>query len=310
MSDILKQIEEAVYEGEDEIIEELAQKALDEGIAPADIIQYGGVAALERLGDDFNELIVFLPQLMIAGDTMKALISKLNPYMGEASAYKGKVVIGCAKGDLHDIGKSLVATQLSVNGFEVTDIGVDVSNNKFIERAEAVGADIIAVSSLLTTSQYYMEELIKRLEDDGLVRHVFFDGSVTDARGFIAFAGEPGRAFYAVYADGDPAALFWLDGRAGCSARIHFAVLRDYFGSPARIIGFYVTDWLLHVAGADGRPLIEVLVGVPPRTNAAALRLIRDLGFTVLGAIPHGAPLAGGRSVGAVVSYLTRNKEE
>jgi trimethylamine corrinoid protein len=90
MSDILTQLDEAVYEGEDEIIEELAQKALDEGIAPADIIQYGGVAALERLGDDFNELIVFLPQLMIAGDTMKALISKLNPYMGEASAYKGK----------------------------------------------------------------------------------------------------------------------------------------------------------------------------------------------------------------------------
>lgn len=168
MSDILKQIEEAVYEGEDEIIEELAQKAMDEGISPADIIQKGGVVALERLGNDFNELIVFLPQLMIAGDTMKALISKLNPYMGEASAYKGKVVIGCAKGDLHDIGKSLVATQLSVNGFEVTDIGVDVSNNKFIEQAAAMGADIIAVSSLLTTSQYYMEELIKRLEDDGL----------------------------------------------------------------------------------------------------------------------------------------------
>lgn len=155
-----------------------------------------------------------------------------------------------------------------------------------------------------------LEALWERLEDDGLVRHVFFDGSVTDARGFITFAGEPGRAFYAVYADGDPAALFWLDGRCGRSARIHFAVLRDYFGSPARIIGFYVTDWLLHVAGADGRPLIEVLVGVTPRTNAAALGLIRDLGFTVLGAIPHGAPLAGGRSVGAVVSYLTRNKEE
>ncbi len=168
MSDILKQIEEAVYEGEDEIIEELVQKALDEGIEPADIIQKGGVVALDRLGKDFNELIVFLPQLMIAGDTMKALIAKLSPYMGEANAYKGKVVIGCAKGDLHDIGKSLVATQLSVNGFEVTDIGVDVSNNKFVETAAAVGADIIAVSSLLTTSQYYMEELINRLETDGL----------------------------------------------------------------------------------------------------------------------------------------------
>jgi methylmalonyl-CoA mutase cobalamin-binding domain/chain len=168
MSDILKKLEEAIYEGEDEIIEELAQKALDEGITPADIIQISGITAMDRLGSDFNDLIVFLPQLMIAGDTMKALISMLNPYMGEKSAFKGKVVIGCAKGDLHDIGKSLVATQLSVNGFEVMDIGVDVNNNKFVERAAAVGADIIAVSSLLTTSQYYMEDLVKRLESDGL----------------------------------------------------------------------------------------------------------------------------------------------
>lgn len=155
-----------------------------------------------------------------------------------------------------------------------------------------------------------LQALWERLEDDGLTRHVFHDGSVGDAGAFIAFAGAPGRAFYAVYADGDPAALFWLDGRAGRSARIHFAVLRDYFGSPARIIGFYVTDWLLSVSGSDGRPLIEVLVGVTPRTNGAALGLVRDLGFTVLGVIPHAAPMANGRSTGAVVSYLTRNKED
>ena len=166
--EIIKKIEEAVYEGEEDLIVDLVQEALDAGVSPLDIIQKGGVAALDRLGEDFNELIVFLPQLMMAGETMKALIGKVNPFLGEKSAYKGKVIIGCAKGDLHDIGKSLVATQLAVKGFDVVDLGVDVNNNKFIERAEEIGADIIAISSLLTTSQYYMEELIHRMVEDGL----------------------------------------------------------------------------------------------------------------------------------------------
>lgn len=148
-----------------------------------------------------------------------------------------------------------------------------------------------------------------RLVDDGLAEHVFHDASVGDEDEFIAFAGAPGRAFYAVYSGGDPAALFWLDGRAGRSARIHFAVLREFFGSPARVIGFYVTDWLLSVTGSDGRPLIDVLVGVTPATNRAALAFVRDLGFTVLGEVPHAAPLTGGRSTGAVVSYLTRKED-
>ena len=167
--EMIKKIEEAVYEGEEEIIVDLVQEALDAGVSPLDIIQKGGIAALDRLGEDFNELIVFLPQLMMAGETMKALIGKVNPYLGEGNAYKkGKVIIGCAKGDLHDIGKSLVATQLAVKGFDVVDLGVDVNNNKFIEKAEEIGADIIAISSLLTTSQYYMEELINRMVEDGL----------------------------------------------------------------------------------------------------------------------------------------------
>lgn len=168
MEEMLHEIEEAVYDGDDEIIEQLVQKALDIGVVPEDIIQKAGVAALDRLGEDFNNLEVFLPELMLAGDCMKILIAKVNPYLNsDEKAYSGKVVIGCAKGDLHDIGKSLVATQLAVSGFEVIDLGVDVHTNKFIETAEKEKADIIAVSSLLTTSQYYMEELIKRLEEDG-----------------------------------------------------------------------------------------------------------------------------------------------
>jgi methylmalonyl-CoA mutase cobalamin-binding domain/chain len=168
MSDVLKRIEEAVYNGNESPIVELAKEALKEGLGPQEIIDQGGVTALDRLGTDFDNLEVFLPELMIGGDCMKLLIETLVPYMEKgANAYKGKVVIGCAKGDLHDIGKSLVATQLSVNGFQVVDLGVDVPTNRFIDTAEAEKADILAVSSLLTTSQYYMEDLVKRLEQEG-----------------------------------------------------------------------------------------------------------------------------------------------
>lgn len=167
MEEILKQIEEAVYNGEEENIRDLVQKALDAGVNPQSIIQDAGVPALNQLGEDFNNLIAFLPELMLAGDCMKELIDVVNPYLQTGdSAFKGKVVIGCAKGDLHDIGKSLVATQLAVNGYEVIDLGVDVPTSKFIDTAVAEKADIIAVSSLLTTSQYYMEELIKRLKSE------------------------------------------------------------------------------------------------------------------------------------------------
>ena len=167
MAEYLAQIEEAVYDGDEELVVELVQKALDAGVDPEAIIQDGGVAALNRLGDDFNNLTAFLPELMVGGECMKSLINLCSPHLqGGKSAFKGKIVIGCAKGDLHDIGKSLVATQLSINGYEVIDLGTDVPTNKFIDTAMSEKADIIAVSSLLTTSQYYMEELIARLSHE------------------------------------------------------------------------------------------------------------------------------------------------
>ncbi len=168
MADYLTQIEAAVYDGDEDLVVELVEKALADGVDPEAIIQDGGVAALNRLGDDFNNMIAFLPELMIGGECMKKLIEMCSPHLqGGKSAFKGKIVIGCAKGDLHDIGKSLVATQLSINGYEVVDLGTDVPTNKFIDTAMAEKADIIAVSSLLTTSQYYMEELINRLSHEG-----------------------------------------------------------------------------------------------------------------------------------------------
>jgi methylmalonyl-CoA mutase cobalamin-binding domain/chain len=169
MEQIFAKIAEAIRYGNKEEIEKLADEIVANKINPVDAIQRGGVAGLDKLGKDFENLEAFLPELMAGGETMKVLISKLTPYLEEGkSALAGTVVIGTVKGDLHDIGKNLVATTLSVNGFNVIDLGVDVNNNKFIEEAKANNADIIALSSLLTTSAYYIDEFINRLKEDGL----------------------------------------------------------------------------------------------------------------------------------------------
>jgi corrinoid protein of di/trimethylamine methyltransferase len=166
---ILLKISDAVRYGKKDEIEKLAEEVIASGIDPIEAIQKGGIVGLDLLGQGFEDLEVFLPELMMGGETMKILIEKLTPYLeGKTSAFEGKVVIGTVKGDLHDIGKNLVSTQLSINGFNVIDLGVDVSTNKFIEQANEIGADIIAMSSLLTTSAYYMEELINRLEHDNI----------------------------------------------------------------------------------------------------------------------------------------------
>jgi methylmalonyl-CoA mutase cobalamin-binding domain/chain len=149
-------------------VEQLAQLVLDQNIDPNEAINREESCA-GKAREAFDNLEVFLPELMLGGEAMKVLIDKLSVrFEGEGGGYRGTVVIGCAKGDLHDIGKNLVATQLSVNGFKVFDLGTDVSVNNFIDKAHEVDADIIAVSSLLTTSAYYQEELIKRLETEGL----------------------------------------------------------------------------------------------------------------------------------------------
>lgn len=169
MSDLFEQIAQAVYDGDVDKVQELADEVIQQGIDPNEAINKGGVLGLDRLGKAFDELEVFLAELMVGGEAMQALIEKLTPHFKTAdTGYKSTVVIGCAKGDLHDIGKNLVATQLAVNGFKVHDLGTDVSVNQFIDKAKEVDARIIAVSSLLTTSAYYQEELVNRLKIEGL----------------------------------------------------------------------------------------------------------------------------------------------
>jgi methylmalonyl-CoA mutase cobalamin-binding domain/chain len=169
MSELIKKIHDAVYDGDEELTEELALKAIEEGLDGNKVINEGGVTALTELGVQFDNLEVFLPELMMAGEAMKALVKVMaSTFAKDESAYKGKVVIGTAKGDLHDIGMNLVAVQLSVHGYEVINLGADNSVGEYIDKAKEEGATIIAVSSLLTTSAYYQGELVERLTTEGM----------------------------------------------------------------------------------------------------------------------------------------------
>jgi len=121
MTELLERISQAVYDGDSELASQLADEAIAAGLDAETVINKGGVTAMDRLGEDFDNLEVFLPELVMGGDAMKALIEKMTANLKGEGGFAGTVVIGCAKGDLHDIGKNLVGTQLAVNGFKVYD---------------------------------------------------------------------------------------------------------------------------------------------------------------------------------------------
>jgi methylmalonyl-CoA mutase cobalamin-binding domain/chain len=139
---------------------------LQEKINPLDFFQQVFTPAMKAIGDKFGRLDIFLPELMNAADAAKAVADQvIKPELsaqGNANLMSnGKVIIGSAKGDLHDIGKNMVSIMLQVNGFEVLDIGIDVPPRKFVDRAVEAGAQIVGVSSLMTTSMPYMREVIE-----------------------------------------------------------------------------------------------------------------------------------------------------
>jgi len=145
--------------------------AVEDGQKPQDIINNEMIRAMSEVGQRFQDGKAFVPQLLMAGRAMKAGLEVLKPLMaGEEMASLGKVVIGTVKGDLHDIGKNLVASMLEGCGFEVVNIGIDVSADKFIEEVKKNEPDILCMSALLTTTMGYMKEVIDALEQAG-IRH-------------------------------------------------------------------------------------------------------------------------------------------
>ncbi|MFH1821481.1 MAG: cobalamin-dependent protein [Methanobacteriota archaeon] len=169
MEKLLEDLMNAVMNGEEEKAEELAKKTIEAGMDPVKVITETLTKAMKAVGDKFEKMEIYLPEIMLAAEAMKRANGVLLAKVGtdKKITSKGKIVIGTAWGDIHDIGKTIVATMLTTNGYDVYDLGHDVPPNKFIEKSEEVKADIIAVSTLMTPSREYQRDIIKYLEDSG-----------------------------------------------------------------------------------------------------------------------------------------------
>jgi corrinoid protein of di/trimethylamine methyltransferase len=162
---------ESILAGEDQEAIKLAQEALAKGIKPLDAINLGYVPGMEEIGKQYSSGEAFLPQLVLAGEAMKGALRVLEPEMikqGVGRELAGTVVLGTIAGDIHDIGKTLVGTMLTVAGFKVLDLGVDVPVISLVEKAREEKADIIGVSALLTTTMANQRDVVEALEDLGL----------------------------------------------------------------------------------------------------------------------------------------------
>lgn len=165
----LKPLFDAIVAGKLEPAVEVTKKAIEKGVPPQVIINNYMIKAMGEIGQRFQDGKAFVPQLLMAGRAMKGALELLKPLLqGNASATIGRVVIGTVKGDLHDIGKNLVASMLEGCGFEVINIGIDVPAEKFVQAVEENHADILCMSALLTTTMTYMKDVIDAVEAAGI----------------------------------------------------------------------------------------------------------------------------------------------
>ena len=170
-----KDMAQSVIDGEVEDAERLARQAIEQGVDPLDAINQGFVVGVNHVGEGYAAGEMFLPDLVLAGEAMKAAVAVLEPEMkrrGTKRQMLGTVVMGTVEGDIHDIGKTLVATMLSATGFQVYDLGVDVPVEAFLEKAREVDADVVGLSALLTTTMVKQKTVIEALEEAGLRRQV------------------------------------------------------------------------------------------------------------------------------------------
>jgi len=190
----IQDIYQAVLEYEEEAIVGLVEKELVGGTDVNKILQEGLIAAMDTVGKSFSDGELFVPEMLMAAQTMKAGLEILKPKLGsDGQASAGVVVIGTVKGDLHDIGKNLVGMMLEGGGFDVHDLGVDVKPEAFVACAKDKRADIVGMSALLTTTMPSMEETVAALKEAGLgnVKTMIGGAPVTQA-----FADKIGASGY------------------------------------------------------------------------------------------------------------------
>jgi 5-methyltetrahydrofolate--homocysteine methyltransferase len=196
MADILQKMASSLYAGEDEEVAELVQEALDQGLAPAEILSNGLIAGMDEVGKDFKAGDLFVPEVLVAARAMHAGMGVLRPLLAESDVPSaGKFVIGTVKGDLHDIGKNLVKMMLEGAGFETIDLGTDVEPAAFVDAVSEHQPEMVGMSALLTTTMVNMKTTIEALEEAGLregIKVMVGGAPVTNA-----FAREIGADAYA-----------------------------------------------------------------------------------------------------------------
>jgi len=206
--DIFQRMAQSIVDGDSDVAVALAKESIASNLDPLEAISRGFVAGVNAVGEAFGRGDAFLPELVMAGEAMKAAVATLDPELKKRGSQRqilGRVVIATVEGDIHEIGKSLVATMLAASGFEVHDLGVDAPGDKLIGKALEVNADILAMSALLTTTMVKQREVIEELEKEGLrqrlkvivggapvtrdwVTSIGADGYSEDAIGAVALA--------------------------------------------------------------------------------------------------------------------------
>jgi corrinoid protein of di/trimethylamine methyltransferase len=208
--ELFHKMAQSIIDGDNDVASDLAQQAIDLGIDPLEAISQGFVVGVNKVGEAFSNGEAFLPELVMAGEAMKAAVAVLEPELARLGTERkmlGKVVLCTVEGDIHEIGKTLVGTMLSSAGFKVFDLGVDVPIMQVVEKAREVNADIVAMSALLTTTMVHQKDVIQALEDIGIrskvkvmvggapvtkewVKQIGADGYSEDAIGAIKVAKE------------------------------------------------------------------------------------------------------------------------
>ena len=174
----LKALADAVINGDQNTALEITKAALEEGTAAKDVLDNGLIAGMDIVGALFKKNEIYIPEVLIAARAMKMAMEVLEPELVKAGVEPvGKLLIGTVQGDLHDIGKNLVAMMLKGAGFQVIDLGVDVGPEKFVEQVKAANAQLIGISALLTTTMPGMEKTIKALKDTGIPVKVMIGGA-------------------------------------------------------------------------------------------------------------------------------------
>lgn len=208
----IQEVSAAIETGKIKIIQELVLSAVNEGIDPMEILNNGMIRAMEAIGERFSRGEAFVPEMLISARTMKKGVESLKPYLaGNDANTLGKVVIGTVKGDIHDIGKNLVAMMMESAGFEVIDLGIDVSAERFIQSInENDSVRIVALSTLLTTTMPAMRRIVEEL-----------NGLETRSRFCVMVGGAPITEEFArsIGADG-----FTADAASAASMAKSFAV--------------------------------------------------------------------------------------